>query len=364
MKVLHIINNLGMGGAEKMLLEIILEMKKNTNYEVDVLLLNDRNSPLKKYLEKENVNIIVLNYKSNYSPMNLFSLVKHMKSYDIIHSHIFPANYWTSLAKLFLRDKIIITTEHNTHNKRRNNKVLRPIEKFIYSRYDKVIAISNMTKVNLLNWLNLSKDNSKYIVIDNAIDLTKFDEAKPYDKSIFFKDTSFILTMVGSFSLQKDQETIIRALLLLPENVILLLVGDGKKRENLLRLIANMGVHSRVKLLGTREDVPSIMKTSNIVIVSSNWEGFGLVAVEGMAAKKPVIASDVDGLREVVKDFGLLFKKGDEQDLADQIIKLMDIDYYNEISLKCYKHSKNFSIEKLVKQYLEIYESAYKKNCE
>lgn len=342
-----------------MLTEIVPEMQQYDNYTVDVLLLNDRNSPLKKYLEKENINIIVLNYNNNYNPMNLFSIVKYMKQYDIIHSHIFPANYWTSLAKLFLRDKVIITTEHNTHNKRRNHKIFRPIEKFIYSRYNKIIAISNMTKVNLLNWLELSKNNTKFIVIDNAIDLTKFDKAKPYDKNVFFENISFILTMVGSFTPQKDQETIIRALTLLPKNVKLLLVGDGKKRESILNLIKSTGVQDRVKLLGTREDVPSIMKTSDIIIVSSNWEGFGLVAVEGMAANKPVIASDVDGLKEVVEGFGLLFIKGDEKDLANKIDKLMcDSEYYTKVSEKCYEHSKNFSIEKLVKHYTKVYMDA------
>jgi len=360
MRILHIINNLGMGGAEKMLLDITLLMNKNKKDTVEILLLNDKNAPLKHFFEDQKIKVYALNYKSNYNLLNLYEIFKYMKKYDIVHSHLFPSNYWVSIAKIFLKDKVIVTTEHNTHNRRRDSIFFKYIEKFIYSRYNRVISISDKTQENLLNWLDLAS-KGKFIVVENGIDIMKFDNAKAYEKKDFFVDDSFLLVMVGSFTLQKDQETIIKAMKLLPEYVKLLLVGDGDKREKIVKLLEGLALNERVKLLGVRQDIPSILKTSDVAIISSNWEGFGLVAVEGMAAKKPIIASNVDGLKEVVKDFGLIFKKGDEKDLANKIIELMnDSDYYNEIAIKCSERSKEYSIEKLVKHYLEIYEDAFR----
>lgn len=356
MKILYVINDLSMGGAEKMLLDMTLLMNEKTNYSVTILLLNDREESLKQVFEDQNIKVYTLNCKSNYSLMNLYKIINYMKKYDIVHSHLFPSNYWVALAKIFLKDKTIVTTEHSTYNNRRNYKLFKPLEKVIYSKYDKVISIGDTTQVNLLNWIGLRNDGS-FVVIKNGIDLIKFDTVKAYEKKVFFDDTSFILTMVGSLREQKDQETIIRAMRLLPENIKLLLVGDGNKRDKLVRLINELALEDRVKLLGVRQDIPVIMKTSDVVIVSSNWEGFGLVAVEGMAVRKPVVASDIDGLKQVVEGFGVTFKKGNEVDLANKVNELLnDVNYYNEIANKCYKRSKNYTIEKLVEEYLKIYE--------
>jgi glycosyltransferase involved in cell wall biosynthesis len=359
MTILHVINALSMGGAEKMLFDMTSRMNETKNYSVSILLLNDKQESLKNVFEDQGIKVYVLNCKSNYSLMNLYKIIKYMKKYDIIHSHLFPSNYWVALAKIFLKDKVIVTTEHNTHNKRREHKFFKPVEKFIYSKYNKVISISDTTQVNLLNWLSLV-NNGKFIVIENGIDLIKFKTVKAYEKGVFFDDTSFILTMVGSLSEQKDQETIIRAMKFLPENAKLLLVGDGNKRNKLVRLINELELEDKVELLGVRQDIPSIMKTSDVVIVSSNWEGFGLVAVEGMASEKPVVASNVDGLKQVVEGFGVIFEKSDEEDLAKKILELMNnMNYYHDIAMKCYEHSKDYSIERLVEQYLKIYEDAF-----
>jgi glycosyltransferase involved in cell wall biosynthesis len=91
--------------------------------------------------------------------------------------------------------------------------------------------------------------------------------------------------------------------------------------------------------------------------MSSHWEGFGLAAVEGMASGKPVIASDIDGLREVVSDAGVLFPHEDYQQLATEITKLTtDTDYYQIVATRCHTRALNFDISKMV----EGYDKAYK----
>ena len=95
----------------------------------------------------------------------------------------------------------------------------------------------------------------------------------------------------------------------LPVNFKLILVGEGPLKNSSQMLVQELCLKDRVFFLGNRDDVERIFKTADLSVLSSHWEGFGLVAVEGMAAGKPVIASNVSGLSEIVSGAGVLFEK-------------------------------------------------------
>jgi len=361
-KVLHIINNLGSGGAEKLIEDTLPILNKKEGVEVELLLLTDKNNVFLESLKKQGIKINVIGTDNIYSPTNIFSIRKFIKNndFDIIHAHLFPTIYWTALAakSFFNRGFKLVATEHNTHNNRREHIIFQPIDKFIYREFDKLISISQKTEANLLDWLEVKK-NSKFTVVENGIDTQKFNEAESYSKkemcSIFNEDNIFI-TMVGRFSKQKDQKTLIRAMEKLDDNFHLFLVGEGQLLEEHKKYVENLNLDNKVHFLGFRNDVDRILKTSDIVVLSSNWEGFGLAAVEGMAAGKPVIASDVSGLREVVKGAGLLFEQGNEEELAEIISKLIsDKKYYKLISQKCLNKSKIYDIQNMCEQLLHLY---------
>ena len=121
---------------------------------------------------------------------------------------------------------------------------------------------------------------------------------------------------------QKDQKTLIKALALLPDDFYVLFVGDGPLLDEYQKLAQYYNLSKRILFLSVREDAISILKASDIVVMSSNFEGFGLAAVEGMAAGKPVIASDVEGLSNIVEGAGLLFEPHNEKDLAAKVREL------------------------------------------
>ena len=362
-KVLHIIPSLNAGGAEKLIEESLPIMKNNYNIDIEVLLLTNKGNVFDEKLKENNIKINVSPYEKIRSLKNILYIQKHIKRnhYDIVHSHLFPCNYWASMvSKLIFKNKPkFITTEHSTHNKRRDKLYFRPIEKLIYSSYDTIISISEGTQQNLINWIK-PKGKDKFVVIENGINLVDFINAEPYKKSDLdskFNESTRLLCMVGSFSKQKDQATIIRAMKELPDNTFLLLVGDGSLRIENENLAKELEVDERVKFLGIRKDVPRIFKTSDIVIVSSHWEGFGLVAAEGMAAGKPVIASDVPGLSEVVRDAGVLFEQGDEHGLSDRINDLLsNIAEYDMVCQRCLEKSRKYSINTMVNEYLRTYD--------
>ena len=117
-----------------------------------------------------------------------------------------------------------------------------------------------------------------------------------------------------------------------------------------------MKVSQYVRFLGLRTDIPQLLQAADIIVMSSHWEGFGLVAVEGMASGRPFIASDVDGLREVVGQAGVLFPRGDDEALAQTIRQLCEHpDEYREVALRCQEKAQQYDISVTASKYLELY---------
>lgn len=365
LKILHANTGLVAGGAERLIAEMLPIMKAK-GYEVEVLLLEDKgNNIFEKSLKENNIKISVLKYNHKFDLRNFFEIRKIIKEYDIVHAHIFPMQYWVPLASIGLRKRpVLVTTEHNTHNRRRNHKTLRFLEKFIYSLYDKVISITPESENNLLDWLKISK-NEKFQVILNGVNLDKFNKAVPIklDKVLNTEVSSKdkFLLMVARFDEQKDHKTLFKAIRILPSNIKLILIGEGELEDYYKKLAIDYKIDDRVFFLGKRSDVPEITKSVDICILSSNWEGFGLVVVEAMAAGKPVIASRVPGLDKIVSGAGILFEKGDYKELADIIQNVLsDQKLYKSLCDKSLLHSKKFDISKMVNQYLEIYNDLIK----
>lgn len=357
MKVLHIINNLNIGGAEKLLVET-LPLYESFGVQVDVFLLTKVDSPFVSAIEQNfNGNIYYSGLKSVYNPCQILKIKDFIQQcdYDVVHAHLFPTLYWVSLAKTFFGiKKPVVFTEHSTHNKRLDKFVFRVVDRCIYRKYQKILAITPQVKQVLLQKLNISPE--KVEVVYNGVEVDKYKQAIAYGEGTFFEKEAIILVQVSRFQAAKDQKTVIRALALLPQKYKLLLVGDGETKIECENLVQALSLQERVRFLGNRVDIPELLKTADIVIQSSHWEGFGLVAVEAMAAGKPIIASDVVGLRDIVSGYGLLFQKGNEGQLAKEIEALEDEKYYKEIADKCAQRAEGFHITKMIKNNIAAYE--------
>lgn len=361
------ITSLTGGGAEKLLTDLVPMVNNTENVNAEVLVLSDEDSVYKNKLIENNITIYFSGLKQNYNPLHILNIRNKIikGNYDFIHVHLFPSIYWTSIANSMIRKSVrpkLIMTEHSTHNKRRNKKYFKVIEKLIYNKYDKIISISDKTQSNLIQWLNIN-NNRKFKIIQNGIELDKYQNAKPYSKRELnnkFNENTILLCMVGRFSEQKDQKTIIETLPQLNKDIQLLLIGEGKLKTDHILLAKELNVADRVHFLGFRRDIPRIYKTVDIIIMSSHWEGFGLAAVEGMAASKPVIASNVEGLREIVNNGGILFNQGNSEQLVKEINELnKNSDHYKHTIKNGIEISKHYSIYETVNSYLKIYQDMY-----
>ena len=353
MKVLHVITSLETGGAEKLMVDLLPRIKSD-KVSVDLCVFNGTETPFLNELRKKGIDIISFGTKGNYySFRHLLKLIRLARHYDVIHTHNTSPQIFGAIASL-LSGKKWVTTEHTTTSNRRI-WWFKPIEKWLYNRYDNIICMSQAAADAVSDISGLDLRHIK--VISNGIDIDKYRFAKPIDrKSIGSTDDKTVIIMVGRFSYQKDQATVIKALRHLPESFELWLVGDGDTAPALHDTAKYYHVETRVRFLGLRTDVPRLLKAADIVVQSSHIEGFGLAAVEGMAAGKPVIASDIDGLSQVVSGAGLLFEHENDKQLADKIQQIInDQNLQNRLALRESKRVEYFSINQMVNYYFETY---------
>lgn len=360
MRVLRVINSLEIGGAERSITTNVPIHIKN-GFDMDVLLLNGKKTFFYNDLSKNGVKIYSIGKNSNiYNPFLIIKIIKYLKKYDIVHVHLFPALYWVAMAKLICFSKVkLVFTEHNTTNRRINVIFLRLIDNFIYRIYDHIIAISDAAKKNLIKHLF---GYDEITTIYNCVDIENLliESNRKVTFNEFLDKTKIYLIQIAGFREQKDQDTLIKAIYRLPEKYVAVFVGDGERLEKCKQLTKTLSVEHRVFFLGKQNNIGALIKESNIMVMSSHWEGFGRAAVEGMALSKPVIASNVPGLSEVVKDAGLLFNAGDDKELAKLVLSLMNNpDYYKLIASKCFERSKKYDISKMIKGYEQVYNKLY-----
>lgn len=358
MKILQVITSLATGGAEKLIVDSVPLYQKE-GLDVDVLLLNGNDTPLLfKLMEETNCDVYFLSKGSVYNPINILRILPYLKKYDIVHVHLFPALYWVGFAKIFSFSKTkLFFTEHSTSNKRRNKAIFTLTDRLIYSQYEKIVSVSKEVDINLKKHLRLK--NLKYYLINNGVNLDVIQKAVPTKNESFFENAALndkIIIQVASFRWPKDQATLLRALVYLPENIKLLLVGDGPLRKECETLAKELDILHRVRFLGIRMDVPGLLKIANIIVLSSIHEGLSLSSIEGLASGKPFIASAVPGLADLVNGSGLLFPPGDYQALAQHVLDLLKDDkYYDEIVESCQKKAMEYDILNMINKYIELY---------
>lgn len=357
MRILHVITMLDIGGAEHLLVDI-LPLMRDAGHDVELLLFNGVDTPFKKELEDKGIKIHELchgkdvrNYtREVYDPYHIIRLRKYMRGYDIIHTHNTACQLYLPISKCVYKGKsLLVTTEHNTTNRRRSMPWFKAIDKWMYNQYSSIICISEQARINLEEYIG--KKNA-IVTINNGANIKTF--VRP------IKDVSehrnFVIVMVAGFREQKDHETLIRAMRLLPSNYHLLLVGDGVKAKELRNLTKRYSVSEKVTFMGSRLDVPDIYEKTDVAVLSSHWEGFGLAAVEAMASGRPLIASNVGGLRDVVKGAGILFTQGNDVELAAKIQWLCEHpDEYREVAKRCQERAQQYDISVMAEKYMTLY---------
>lgn len=275
----------------------------------------------------------------------------------IVHSHLTWGLLFTYIATMGMNIKHIYT-EHNTHNRRRNIPLFWIIERILYKRLDKIICISAATKQSLEKWLRI-KDDSLISTIHNGSRFGKF-QIRNFNKEKF----DFI--SVGSLSKKKNFSTAIRTIAKC-KNIVssYKIFGEGPERGNLQTLINELGLSNIVQLEGWSDDIQHHIDNADIQLIPSLWEGFGLVALEGLSAGLPIVASDAPGLNEVLRGPNLpvrLVKNSlSDEEFEEAIVNLLatikttGTQAYQEPVLSLLN---NFTLEKMADNYIKCYQNS------
>ena len=333
-KVLQVITSLRTGGAESLLTDLV-PLLNNDRFTVDVLVFDGMRTSFMRKLEGKGIKVMALGSDHNvYRLANVRKLIPIIKQYDLVHTHNTACQLFVAMAKKLSMAKCkLITTEHSTDNRRRHIKWLKPVDLWMYHQYDAIISISDIATKMLQDYIG---QDFRIYTIPNGINVDSYYDAEPYQ--VYRIDGHVIVTMVAAFRVGKQQEVLIRALKYLPDNYSVWLVGDGVRRHECEHIAESLGLNGRVKFWGVRTDVPRLLKTSDVVVMSTHYEGMSLSNIEGMAS-------------------GVLFEENNDQQLAQIILRLMGYKaYHDEVVDKCLARAREFDISKTAQGYLSVYE--------
>ena len=356
-KTLHVITSLRTGGAERLMVDLLPRLQER-GLQVELAVLDGTATDFYSALEAQGIPIHALGMgvRAMHSPCCIPALRRLMRQFDIVHTHNTPSQYFVAIASMGMKlAPKLVTTEHNTTNTRRNIPWLRCVDSWMYSRYAEIIGVSQSTTQALLDYLPQLPHS---LTINNGIVVTKFQEAFPANDIIEQYSQYKRLVVAAAFRAQKDHETIIRALHLLPDDYHLLLAGDGNRRKIVEEFGAQEQLSQRVHFLGNRNDVANVLKAADVIVMSSRYEGLSLSSLEGLASGRPVVASDVPGLREIVGNAGILFPQGDAQALAKTILALEEHPKLRQQTIeKGLQRAHQYDISTMIEAYWQVYQS-------
>ena len=366
MKIVHVISTCGAGGAEVFVKELIKQLKF-IGHDVELWVMS-------RVIDTDLVNEQVLNFEKLFiSELNSYDIpVKFLNKRlhkdwikttrnlreqyyrfkpEIVHAHLESVTF--HVVKAFSSKTNIVQTIHSS-------VIHYPFLQKMYlqksiSRY---VAISNKVRSILINSLNLKPE--KIVTIYNGIDLNKF--------KINRKNNSEVkkIISIGRLTKAKDYPNLFKALDILiqklnKENIPLPsvnIVGTGEIEKELKALTKKMNLGHIVSFLGVRQDIPELLKESDIYVMSSEWEGLSISLIEALTSGIPIVATNAGSNNEVIENdvSGIIVPTKDPEALAEGIYNLIiDKDLRDRLSKEAIKRSELFAIENCAKKHVEMY---------
>jgi glycosyltransferase involved in cell wall biosynthesis/peptidoglycan/xylan/chitin deacetylase (PgdA/CDA1 family) len=356
-------------GGEKVLLDLTRGLIERGHH---LFVACPSHGPLTEVLKSEDVNVFVVPMRKTYDIVAIYRLYRILKKYriDVIHSHGLLVNILSRIASYLANTPVSISTAHIPLNLKSGKQAQNVLEKLMIPYYlvldnltslfnQKIIAVSHAVKSDLMEQ---GIKPGKMVVVQNGIDPNLMTGKKDNNDKELEDSENTIVGTITRLSPQKDLKTLLRmANLVIKQipNVKFIVVGDGEQREELQNMVESLGLHNHVRLLGYREDSRDILKSFDIFALSSLWEGLPIVILEAMAVEKPVIATAVDGVKEVVEHgkSGLLVDPQRPDLLAESVIQL--INNPNQAKAMGRKGRKRlerfFSIDRVINTIEQIY---------
>ena len=317
-RICFFIGSFRAGGAENLLLQILRSLDLE-RYRPYIAVFRKKGTLLNEYLELH-IPIVEFGKSNIISPIMSFVkfiLFLRKRKTEVIHINLVGCYVFAIFGGLLAGVKTRIIHWHNVYSPTTTDAWKVYIGSKLASR---IVAISKAVKRNNCQIYRIPV--SKVALIYNAID-TRSIIAVPQEANI----NSICIGSVGKLDRQKGFDILLKAFSIVNNvfpDVVLEIVGDGPLKKELEAYAIELGIRDKVRFLGLLNNKTVLDKIGgwSVFVLTSRWEGFGIVLLEAMAMKKPIVATDVEGIPEVVKDgeTGFLCSKDDAQEIAERII--------------------------------------------
>lgn len=359
-KIVHICQS-DIGGTTEYIYLLLKNMNENKYQNI---LICPSSGNLQKKISELNIKIYILEMIRNISFFKDFKdilkirkILKQEKP-DVLFLHSSKAGALGRIAQLRLKNTKVLYNPHgwafNMECSTKKKWFYGIVEKFLSNFTDVIINISNDEYESALK-KNISFE--KMLTIENGIDIEKY---KNNTKTKFLN--KYVIGFVGRLSEQKNPLFLIEIAKVLlqkkEENFLFYIVGDGELRSKLEEEIEKNNLMKYFYIRGWSERVEEDIKNFDVALMISKWEGFGLVVCEYMAAKKPVIAVSVGGVKNIIKnnENGILLENYKEIDFVENILKLKEnTEFKTRLIEEAFITVKsNFSVERVAKKIEEL----------
>ncbi len=363
-KILHVIDSLGIGGMERVVIDVVNGLAA-TKFEHVVCCLSRRGEAADQL--REGVRCFDLgkgNKADRLMPLKLARMIRRERP-DIVHSQSW-SGVDTALAMRFSPGVKLVHSEHgrNFHDLHGQSLARRMARRWLYQRADVVFAISAEVREFYCRQTNFPIERMQ--VIPNGVDMQRIDEAdaRGIREELGIALEDFVIGTVARLDLNKDTVTLARAFAAMVAanpnaKLKLLIVGDGEQRTLLERFVGERGLNRNVIFAGMRRDVPGLLKAMDVFALSSLSEGMPLTVLEAMAARLPVVATAVGALPELVEEdnTGFLVPVGDAEAMAEKLRRFV-ADHrlaksFGEEARRKVEHE--FSLDRMLQRYAELY---------
>lgn len=331
-RVLQLITSLDRGGAENHLLALLTHADRQA-FELETAVVAGEGELVPAF-RQAGIPVHLLSSRGRFDPLALGRLMQLLRDghFDILHSHLFRADIYAGLAVARLGEHrpLLVSTRHND-----DRFFLNPFVGLVHygvsARQDLIIAISDhIARFTVSRGVrHPERVRRVYHGFEPPVTQALEREGQHIRRELGIGPDTFLVGNVGRLALQKGQRHLIAAMPLLLQRVPrarAIIAGGGDLEDYLCGLARELGVAERVQVLGPRKDVPALMHAIDVLVMPSIWEGFGLVLLEAMAAGRPIVASRVATIPEVVADgeTGLLVPAGDPLALAEALALLAE----------------------------------------
>lgn len=359
--VAHIFLSLRIGGMEKIGIDLVKNLDQS-KYKHLVLCLDELGAFGEK-LKNEGYPVFAFHKGDGFKFSLLPKLIRFFKKYNIqiVHTNNPSPHFWGGIAAWIAGVKIRIHTKHGRNFITIKRKVL--INRFS-ARFSKKIISVSQDSAQLTHKIERVPLN-KIKIIYNGVD-TDYFKKEAVKESLYHElgipRGSIVVGSISRFSTDKDYETLIKAfkeVLDTRPDTVLLLVGDGETKEQIMQLTADLQLQDKIIFSGFRPDILELLNFIDVFVLSTHTEGISIALLEAMSTEVPVVATNVGGNGEIVQHTknGLLVAENDVADLKNAILTFLNDE---EEKIRLSKEARKvvlqkFSLKNTVAQYEKLY---------